>query len=239
MKEDLVLTFVSREHWECYWCYYMTFLSSCVIITLPSVMSSLPIVFKWGTLSSVPSHETWDYQTPSHPAWRFVFPQVTCVVQLPFCVGWNVTWHCPCSPYCVQLWEHHTRELEKGKPYLSASYLYHSNFFTQGSKRIHQVKKPCHFLIRTTKQTTGTPWVIPLVDGHQISFQISTDPGSQYNVSLINALVLFVGTQAIAYIHSKGSTPSASTIAYTAHMDIFQHLLVDLDTEGEYWTTVR
>ncbi|XP_065914765.1 CCR4-NOT transcription complex subunit 1-like isoform X2 [Dysidea avara] len=64
--------------------------------------------------------------------------------------------------------------------------------------------------------------------------QISTDPGNQYNVSLINALVLFVGTQAIAYIHSKGSTPSASTIAYTAHMDIFQHLLVDLDTEGRY-----
>ena len=52
-------------------------------------------------------------------------------------------------------------------------------------------------------------------------------------MSLINALVLFVGTQAIAYIHSKGSTPSASTIAYTAHMDIFQHLLVDLDTEGK------
>ena len=63
--------------------------------------------------------------------------------------------------------------------------------------------------------------------------QISTEPGNQYNVSLINALVLFVGTQAIAYIHSKGSTPSASTIAYTAHMDIFQHLLVDLDTEGK------
>ena len=63
--------------------------------------------------------------------------------------------------------------------------------------------------------------------------QISNEPGNQYNVSLINALVLFVGTQAIAYIHSKGSTPSASTIAYTAHMDIFQHLLVDLDTEGK------
>lgn len=71
---------------------------------------------------------------------------------------------------------------------------------------------------------------------HMLSYlllQISNEPGNQYNVSLINALVLFVGTQAIAYIHSKGSTPSASTIAYTAHMDIFQHLLVDLDTEGK------
>jgi len=51
----------------------------------------------------------------------------------------------------------------------------------------------------------------------------------------MNALVLYVGTQAIAYIHSKGSTPSTSTIAHTAHMDIFQHLVVDLDTEGA-WT---
>lgn len=64
---------------------------------------------------------------------------------------------------------------------------------------------------------------------------MSSEPGNQYNVSLMNALVLYVGTQAIAYIHSKGSTPSTSTIAHTAHMDIFQHLVVDLDTEG-VWT---
>ena len=48
----------------------------------------------------------------------------------------------------------------------------------------------------------------------------------------MNSLVLYVGTQAIAYIHSKGSSSSTSTIAHTAHMDIFQHLVVDLDTEG-------
>lgn len=51
----------------------------------------------------------------------------------------------------------------------------------------------------------------------------------------MNSLVLYVGTQAIAYIHSKGNTPSTSTIAHTAHMDIFQHLVVDLDTEGKGW----
>lgn len=50
----------------------------------------------------------------------------------------------------------------------------------------------------------------------------------------MNALVLYVGTQAIAYIHSKERTPSTGTIAHTAHMDIFQHLVVDLDTEGTY-----
>ena len=50
----------------------------------------------------------------------------------------------------------------------------------------------------------------------------------------MNALVLYVGTQAIAFIHSKGNTPSTSTIAHTAHMDIFQQLVVDLDTEGTH-----
>ena len=65
--------------------------------------------------------------------------------------------------------------------------------------------------------------------------QVSSDPGKQYNVSVMNALVLYVGTQSIAYIHSKGGTPSPSTIAHTAHMDIFQHLVVDLDTEGTGW----
>ena len=62
--------------------------------------------------------------------------------------------------------------------------------------------------------------------------QISTEPGNQYNVSAINALVLYVGTQAITFVHSKGQTPSTSSIAHTAHMDIFQHMVVDFDTEG-------
>lgn len=64
--------------------------------------------------------------------------------------------------------------------------------------------------------------------------QISNEPGNQYNVAAINALVLYVGTQAITFVHSKGQTPSTSSIAHTAHMDIFQHMVVDLDTEGRY-----
>ena len=55
----------------------------------------------------------------------------------------------------------------------------------------------------------------------------------RYNIPLINALVLYVGTQAIAHIHGKGLTPSMSTIAHSSHMDIFQNLAVDLDTEGK------
>ncbi|XP_043350717.1 CCR4-NOT transcription complex subunit 1 isoform X21 [Dermochelys coriacea] len=66
------------------------------------------------------------------------------------------------------------------------------------------------------------------------NLQVSNEPGNRYNIQLINALVLYVGTQAIAHIHNKGSTPSMSTITHSAHMDIFQNLAVDLDTEGRY-----
>lgn len=62
--------------------------------------------------------------------------------------------------------------------------------------------------------------------------QISNEPGTAYNIPLMNALVLYVGTQAINFIRSKGLTPNMTTIAHSAHMDIFQNLAVDLDTEG-------
>lgn len=64
--------------------------------------------------------------------------------------------------------------------------------------------------------------------------QVSNEPGMRYNMSVMNSLVLYVGMQAITQIHSKGLTPSMSTIAHSAHMDIFQNLGVDLDTEGRY-----
>ncbi|XP_018332618.1 CCR4-NOT transcription complex subunit 1 [Agrilus planipennis] len=66
------------------------------------------------------------------------------------------------------------------------------------------------------------------------NLQVSNEPGMRYNIPLMNALVMYVGTQAIAYIRSKGLTPNMSTIAHSAHMDIFQNLTVDLDTEGRY-----
>lgn len=61
---------------------------------------------------------------------------------------------------------------------------------------------------------------------------MSNEPGMRYNISLMNALVLYVGTQAINHIRNKGLTVNNSTIAHSAHMDIFQNLAVDLDTEG-------
>merc|ERR1719402_954978 len=60
------------------------------------------------------------------------------------------------------------------------------------------------------------------------------DAGLRYNISMINALVMYVGTQAIQFIRAKGHSPSMSSIAPSSHMDIFQNLAVDLDTEGRY-----
>ena len=56
----------------------------------------------------------------------------------------------------------------------------------------------------------------------------------RYNIPLLNALVVYVGTQAISVISSKSLTPSMTTIAHSSHMDIFQNLAVDLDTEGKF-----
>ena len=67
------------------------------------------------------------------------------------------------------------------------------------------------------------------------NLQLSNEPGFRYNISLLNALVLYVGTQAIQDIrHNRSLAPSIATIAHSSHMDIFQNLAVDLDTEGRY-----
>ena len=46
----------------------------------------------------------------------------------------------------------------------------------------------------------------------------------------INALVLYVGTQAITQLQNK----TGLNITHSAPMDIFQHMATDLDAEGRY-----
>lgn len=53
-----------------------------------------------------------------------------------------------------------------------------------------------------------------------------------YNVSVLNAVVLYVGMQAIEQLQLKSQPLTMSTIAHTAFMDIYQNLAVSLDTEG-------
>merc|ERR1712046_560802 len=54
--------------------------------------------------------------------------------------------------------------------------------------------------------------------------------GSGYNISAINALVFFVGVQAITQNAGAKASPEASS----ASMDIFLRLSADLDKEGRY-----
>lgn len=60
----------------------------------------------------------------------------------------------------------------------------------------------------------------------------SHSPSSKYNISVVNAVVMYVGVCAIDSIHDKGQRISTDTIAHTAFMDIFQNLAVSLCTEG-------
>ncbi|KAK3001987.1 hypothetical protein RJ639_020386, partial [Escallonia herrerae] len=66
--------------------------------------------------------------------------------------------------------------------------------------------------------------------------------GTRYNVPLINSLVLYVGMQAIQQLQAR-TPPHAQSMASSvplavflvgAALDIFQTLILDLDTEGRY-----
>ncbi|KAJ3103919.1 hypothetical protein HDU97_009731 [Phlyctochytrium planicorne] len=66
----------------------------------------------------------------------------------------------------------------------------------------------------------------------RLTQQPPADSTTKYNIPVINAVVLYVGVQAITQGQSKplqGSPP----ITHSAPMDIFQQLIVDLDTEGK------
>ena len=67
--------------------------------------------------------------------------------------------------------------------------------------------------------------------------QTSPDPGCHYNIQLMNSLVMYVGSLGIQALRSKGLPPSLTTLAHashSAHSDIFQSLVADLDSEGRH-----
>ena len=67
--------------------------------------------------------------------------------------------------------------------------------------------------------------------------QSSPETGSHYNIQLMNALVIYVGTNGIQALRSKGLTSThvnLSHACHSAHSDIFQSLVADLDSEGRY-----
>lgn len=56
--------------------------------------------------------------------------------------------------------------------------------------------------------------------------------GLKYNVPAINALVLYIGIQAISQVQVKQIHANQPAITHSAPMDIFQQLVTDLDSEG-------
>lgn len=62
--------------------------------------------------------------------------------------------------------------------------------------------------------------------------QSSSAPGKQYRTSLVNALTLHLGTQAIDYLHNHNTTPSVTTVIKTTHFALYKQMILELDTEG-------
>ncbi|GMR41788.1 hypothetical protein PMAYCL1PPCAC_11983, partial [Pristionchus mayeri] len=63
---------------------------------------------------------------------------------------------------------------------------------------------------------------------------VSASPGNNYNTTVVNGIVLYVGMRGIETLHKKALPVNIQTIPHNAFMDIFQSLTVQLDTEGRY-----
>ncbi|RZC20257.1 CCR4-NOT transcription complex subunit 1 isoform D [Glycine soja] len=102
-----------------------------------------------------------------------------------------------------------------------------------------QMKADVDEYLKTRQQSS--PFLSELKDKMLLSPNEAASAGTRYNVPLINSLVLYVGMQAIHQL--QGRTPHTQTSANAfplavfsvgAALDIFQTLIVDLDTEGRY-----
>ncbi|KAJ0100163.1 hypothetical protein Patl1_19854 [Pistacia atlantica] len=89
----------------------------------------------------------------------------------------------------------------------------------------------------------GSPFLSELKQGLLLSQNEAAQAGTCYNVPLINSLVLYVGMQTIEQLQTKTPPPLSQPITHNGPMelylmgpalDIFQTLIVDLDTEGRY-----
>ncbi|XP_043271972.1 CCR4-NOT transcription complex subunit 1-like [Venturia canescens] len=66
------------------------------------------------------------------------------------------------------------------------------------------------------------------------NLHVRQENGTHINIPLINAIVLYVGSHAIALMRNQGHAFDVSTIASSSHMDVFQKLAVDLDPASRY-----
>lgn len=102
-----------------------------------------------------------------------------------------------------------------------------------------QMKGDVDEYLKTRQQ--GSPFLTELKQKLLLSPSEAAKAGTRYNVPLINSLVLYVGMQAIQQLQAKTphaqSMPSSVPFAVFlvgAALDVFQTLIMDLDTEGRY-----
>ncbi|XP_031259158.1 CCR4-NOT transcription complex subunit 1-like [Pistacia vera] len=104
-----------------------------------------------------------------------------------------------------------------------------------------QMKSDVDEYLKTRHQ--GSPFLSELKQGLLLSQNEAAQAGTRYNVPLINSLVLYVGMQTIEQLQTKTPPPLSQPITHNGPMelylmgpalDIFQTLIVDLDTEGRY-----
>jgi len=70
--------------------------------------------------------------------------------------------------------------------------------------------------------------------GYLRANQDQVNQGQKWNTTVINAVVVFVGTETIKQILQAKLAPSPETVAHNACMDIYQSLAINLDSDGRY-----
>nr|XP_025640967.1 CCR4-NOT transcription complex subunit 1 isoform X1 [Arachis hypogaea] len=102
-----------------------------------------------------------------------------------------------------------------------------------------QIKADVDEYLKTRQQ--NSPFLSELKDKMLLSPNEAASAGTRYNVPLINSLVLHVGMQAIQQLqgrspHAQSASPGFPLAVFSvgAALDIFQTLIVELDTEGRY-----
>ncbi|XP_022944795.1 CCR4-NOT transcription complex subunit 1-like isoform X1 [Cucurbita moschata] len=108
-----------------------------------------------------------------------------------------------------------------------------------GALKSKQMKADVDEYLKTRQQ--GSSFLAGLKQKLLLPPSEAASAGTRYNVPLINSLVLYVGMQAIQQLQARSphaqSTANTVTLAVFlvgAALDIFQTLIVELDTEGRY-----
>ncbi|GER44883.1 transcription regulators [Striga asiatica] len=98
-----------------------------------------------------------------------------------------------------------------------------------------QIKNEVDEYLKTRQQ--GSSFLSELKQKLLLSPVDAARAGTRYNVPLINSLVLYVGMQAIQQLQARAPSQSMANMTaflVSAALDIFQSLIMDLDTEGRY-----